>query len=390
MHLKAAIDAHREELIALRRDIHRHPELGFHEHRTSAIIVRYLESLDLEVRRLARTGVVGVLRGRAPGPNLLLRADMDALPINEQTGLPFASEHPGLMHACGHDGHVAMLLVAAKILCSYRDRLAQGSITFAFQPNEEDAGAQAMIDEGLLDDPPIDAALALHLWAQLPTGVIGVAAGPVMASSEYFELVIRGRGGHGGAPHEAIDPILCAADVIQAIQAIQTREQSALRPTVITFGSVHAGTSPIVIPEQAVLAGSIRCLHEHAAETKDSFRRIVAAVCQAHRTQPDLRVTLGNSLMVNEAGLVELVRGVGGEVVGADGLTEDGVRMMVGEDFAELARRVPAALYLVGAGGASASPYPHHHPSFVIDEAALAVGVEMHVRAALRYLRLDP
>ena len=210
MGLKGTIASMAAELIGLRRDFHRHPELGFAEHRSGRIIAEYLADLGLEVARVAGTGVVGLLRGRGGGGGqgartLALRADMDALPLQEATGLPHASVHDGVMHACGHDGHMAVLLVAAKVLVGLRDEWC-GSVKFVFQPNEEGAGAQAMIQAGVLDDPPVDAALALHLWAPLPVGLIGVAAGPVMASSDYFRVTVRGRGGptmRGGWPAEA-------------------------------------------------------------------------------------------------------------------------------------------------------------------------------------------
>ncbi|MBQ5799374.1 MAG: amidohydrolase, partial [Oscillospiraceae bacterium] len=205
-----------DELVALRRDFHRHPELGFQEFRTSKIVEDYLTELGLEVRRCAGTGVIGVLRGAKPGKTLLLRCDIDALPMNEESGVDFPSENPGLFHGCGHDGHTAVQLVTAKIMAQHRDKL-HGTAVFLFQPNEEDAGAEIMIQDGAMDDKP-DAVCGFHLWSPIPTGKIGLAPGPLEASSWYFKLTIHGKGGHGGAPHNAINPIDAAAHVLEAIK----------------------------------------------------------------------------------------------------------------------------------------------------------------------------
>ena len=200
MDFREEIQSLHEELITLRRDFHRHPELGFQEHRTAGIVENYLTQLGLVVRRCAGTGVIGVLTGGRPGKTVLLRCDMDALPVTEQTGLPYQSENPGVAHACGHDGHTAMLLIAAKILSRHRQQLP-GKVVFLFQPNEEEAGAEEMIRQGALDNPRPDAVCGLHLWSPLPTGTIGVVAGPIMASSYYFKVTIHGKGGHGGRKH---------------------------------------------------------------------------------------------------------------------------------------------------------------------------------------------
>ena len=229
MGIRSEIRALSHELVSLRRDFHAHPELGFCERRTAKIVEDYLLSLGLEVTRCAKTGVVGLLRGTASGKTIMLRCDMDALPIEEQTDLPFKSLNPGVMHACGHDGHVAMLLVAAKVLSRHRAEFS-GTIKFVFQPNEEEAGAGLMIAEGVLENPTCDAAFGLHLWSPISTGKIGIVSGPIMASSYYFKLTISGKGGHGGAPHTAINPIDVATHVLEAIRSFQTSENNALDP----------------------------------------------------------------------------------------------------------------------------------------------------------------
>ncbi|MGA2083277.1 MAG: amidohydrolase [Holophaga sp.] len=387
MLIKREIEALETELVDLRRDLHRHPELGFQEVRTSGIVADYLKACGLEVRTgVARTGVVGLLRGNHAGRTVLLRADMDALPVQEQNEVPYRSVHDGKMHACGHDGHTAMLLVAAKILARHKDSL-RGNIKFVFQPNEEDAGARQMVDEGVLEDPHVDAALGLHLWSQLETGRLGIAPGPIMASSDYFKLTVTGQGGHGGAPHTSVDPVICAAAIIQSVQSIQTREIDALKPTVITFCKVNCGTSPIIVPDRIVLEGSIRCLYDGAEDVKERFRRMVESMCSVYRTTYELKINCGNILLSNDPDMTDFISKVAGKVVGPDHI-ETNIRMMVGEDFAEFNKDIPGAFYFVGTGNkGKGTCYPHHHPRFNMDEDSLPIGVEMHATAALEFLQ---
>jgi amidohydrolase len=387
MALKDEIAQLKDELIGLRRDFHMHPELGFREIRTSGIVEKYLKELGLEVKTgVAHTGVVGLLRGGSPGRTVLIRADMDALPVTEQTGLPFASQNEGVMHACGHDGHTAMLLVAAKILSRHRDEIV-GNVKFVFQPNEEDPGAALMVEEGVMENPHVDASLGLHLWTPFPPGTLGIAPGPVMASSYYFKLTVTGRGGHGGSPHMAVDPVICAANIISAVQAIQTREIDALNPTVITFCKINCGTFPIIIPDNIALEGSIRCLHDGAEDVNRRFERIVKSICTAYGTTYSLDIQCGNILLSNDPDMTEFAQRVGEQVVGRSNLITT-IKMMVGEDFAEFSKDVPGVFYFVGTGNESKNTrYPHHHPKFDIDEDTLATGVEMHVRTALEFFR---
>jgi len=387
LEIKKEIEESLQELIYIRRDLHKHPELGFEEYRTSDIVFSYLQNLGLEVKRIAKTGVVGLLRGKDAGRTLLLRADMDALPIREENDLPFKSVNDGVMHACGHDGHTSMLLIAAKILAKHKDEI-KGNIKFVFQPNEEDAGAKIMVDEGVLENPHVDASLGIHLWSPIESGKIGIVAGPMMASSDYFKLTISGKGGHGGAPHETIDPVICAATVIQTVQSIQTREVSAFKPTVITFCKINCGTSPIIIPDKIVLEGSIRCLYDGAADIHARFKRIIEGACLLHRTKYELEIKCGNILLSNDPGMVEFVKTVAAEVLGGQDKIDTDIKLMIGEDFAELNKTIPGALYFVGTGNKEKETnYPHHHPRFNIDEDTLPIGVEMHVRTALKYLK---
>ena len=313
---------------------------------------------------------------------------MDALPVKEENDLPYTSVYDGKMHACGHDGHTAMLLVAAKILARHKDEI-QGNIKFVFQPNEEDAGAKIMIDEGVLENPPVDASMGLHLWTPIESGKLGISPGPIMASSDYFKLIIIGKGGHGGAPHTSVDPIICAANIIQTVQSIQTRETDALNPTVITFCKINCGSSPIIIPDKIALEGSIRCLYHGADDIKERFRRITESICLAHKTTYELEIKCGNTLLVNEPNMTEFVKTVAEKVVNPDHI-ETNIRLMVGEDFAEFSKSIPGVFYFIGTGNKEKETYyPHHHPRFNIDEDTLLTGVEMHVRTALEYLKTN-
>ncbi|MBF0528902.1 MAG: amidohydrolase [Deltaproteobacteria bacterium] len=385
------INGLQDELIGLRRDFHRYPELGYEEYRTANIIEKYLRECGMEVKRMTQTGVVGWLRGCKPGSTLMLRADMDALPLQEATDVPYRSVNPGKMHGCGHDGHMAMLLIAARILARYREVLP-GNIVFAFEPNEENVGALAMIEEGLLEDPRVDACLGIHLWSTIDIGRISVVPGPVMAGMDHFEVVIKGRGGHTSAPQFSVDPILAAANVIQSVQAIQTREIDALKPTVIMFGRIQGGSGSNIIAEQVRLEGTIRYLYEDNDRSPENpkrrFSRIVTDICRAHQAEAEVSFPFGHPVLTNDASLASLVRDIAVKVLGAPDAIVPYVSM-AGEDFSEFAARRPAAYYFVGCRNEKKECfYPHHHPRFNLDEDALRIGAEMHVRTTLRYFRL--
>jgi len=389
MDIAKQVAEYADEVIELRRDFHRHPELGLEEHRTSEKVAAYLNQCGLEVSRMNRTGVVGLLRGAQPGPTLLLRADMDALPIQEENDVPYQSANPGVMHACGHDAHTAMLLVAARILAQLKEHL-QGSIKFVFQPNEENVGALAMIEEGLLEKPRVDACLGLHIWTPLQSGQIGITEGPVMAGMEHFNLIIKGRGGHTATPQSAIDPILAAAGVIQGVQIIQTREIDALKePTIIMFGQIQGGTASNVIPDAVTLGGTMRFLFEGDPESesnpKKRFERIVSNICSAHRAEYELAYLYGHPTLVNHREMAALVHTVAvQELEPAPEIVS--FVSLAGEDFSEFAARVPGAFYFLGTGNSGKqTDFPHHHPRFNIDEDVLTVGIEMHVRGALAF-----
>jgi amidohydrolase len=320
-----------------------------------------------------------------------MRADMDALPIQEENEIPYKSVNDGVMHACGHDAHTAMLLVAAKIISAMAHRLP-GNIKFVFQPNEENVGALAMIEEGLLENPRVDACLGLHIWTPLQPGQVGVADGPVMAGMEHFDLLVKGRGGHTATPQSAVDPILTAAAIIQGVQLIQTREIDVLKePTIIMFGKIEGGSASNVIPDSVTLSGTMRYLFEGNAQSRDNpkkrFEQVVAGICATHRADYELSYLYGHPTLVNHPEMTELVRSVAtGELKTAPEIVS--FVTLAGEDFSEFAARVPGAFYFLGAGNpAKQTDFPHHHPRFNIDEDVLSVGVEMHVRAALNFFK---
>jgi amidohydrolase len=378
----------RDELVRDRRRLHANPELAFEEHETAALVAERLRSLGLEVQTgVGKTGVVGRLRGGQPGRTVLLRADMDALPIQEENEVEYRSTRPGVMHACGHDGHVAIMLGAARALAARRDRLA-GTIVFAFQPAEEriPGGALGMIAEGVMDNPKVDAVFGLHLTLAAPVGAVRVRPGPSMASADTFQAEILGRGGHASRPQFAVDPIRIAASVVTALHSIVSREIAPLQPAVITIGTIHAGTVSNVIPSSATLGGSVRAVDQQVRETM--ARRIqetIVGIARAMGGDARIDYRLGYPPVVNDAAMTELVAEVARQVVGeAAALGEPN---MASEDVSYFLQRAPGCYFNLGvANEARGLTGSNHHPRFDLDEDALPIGVEMLVRVAERYL----
>lgn len=368
-----------DDVVRWRRQIHRHPEFGFAEHETSALVERELRAAGVDVRRVAGTGIVGTLAGASPGRTVALRADMDALPVQERPGLDFASEIPGAMHACGHDAHTAMLLGAAVSLARERASL-RGAVRFIFQPAEEGpGGAKPMIEAGALRSPDVDVAAMLHVWPTLPAGSIGLRAGAMTASCDDFDIRIEGRGGHAGYPHHAVDTIPIAAEIVGALQTIASREIDPLKAIVIAIGRIDGGYRRNVVADATTLSGTIRCLDEGVrASIPERIERIVAGICAAHRASHVITFDFGYPSVRNDAALaakvLALARGVPevGDVVELDAPT------MGAEDFAYFADAVPGCMIRLGcASPDDPRPASLHSPEFSLDERALATGVAL-------------
>jgi amidohydrolase len=364
-----------EDVVAWRRHLHRNPEVSFSEHETSAFVAGTLEGFGLPVERPTETSVMA--RVGSGGPVVALRADIDALPIEEESGVEFSSERPGAMHACGHDGHTAMLLGAARELSG---REFDGEVRFIFQHAEELApgGARDMIEAGVMEG--VDFVYACHLWTPLECGRVAAVPGAFMAAADFFEAAITGRGGHGGLPHTAVDAIAAAADFVGSVQHIVSRRVDPLQPAVVTIGSLHAGEAPNVIPGRAELRGTTRSFVPEVRERMPQLiEEIGRGVCAAHGAEFELDYTFGYKPVVNDERATSLVR----EVIG-DQLVEGFEPIMGGDDFSAFLAEAPGCYALVGAGG----EFPHHHPRFRIDERALAIGTRLHVQVALRALEV--
>jgi amidohydrolase len=364
-----------EHAVAIRREIHRHPELGFEEHRTQAIVERELDAIGVEHRRIAGTGVIGVIRGALPGRVTGLRADMDALPITEDSGESCASEIAGKMHACGHDAHTAMLLGAARELQATRATL-HGSVVLLFQPAEEGpGGALPMIEAGALDDPKVDAVAMLHVDNRLPTGTIGITPGPVNAAADEFHVTIRGKGGHGASPHKAIDAIPCAAATVLALQNIAARETDPLATIVVTIGTIEGGYRNNVIADWVKMTGTVRTQDPAIRDGVEArLHRIVDGVAAAYGASATLEMFYGYPPVVNDptlaANFARFVRETSTIPVTAPPPT------MGGEDFAYFAQRVPGVMVRLGIYSESVgSIHPGHSPQFRLDEDALPTGI---------------
>jgi amidohydrolase len=366
------------DVIAVRRDLHQHPELGFAEHRTAALVAARLRALGYDVTEgVGRTGVIGVLHGTRPGKTIMLRADMDALPMTEENSVAYASQSPGAMHACGHDGHVAMLLGAATLIARERATLA-GTIVLCFQPAEEGlGGAREMVEDRVLERFGIERAYGLHLASALPTGTVGLREGPFYASSDSIEITIEGWGGHGAAPHRTIDPIYVAGAFIVSVQQIVARQIDPLEPAVVTIGAVHAGTTHNVIPSRATLLGTVRAFDADVrAAMAERIERVLRGVCESSGATYTFDYIWRYPVTSNDAEQTRYVRALAQREIGAERVLE-AAKLMGAEDFSFFAERVPACFYSIGCNGGPPSAYPHHHAKFDIDEGALATGVRM-------------
>ncbi len=372
----------------IRRTLHAYPEPGFEEEQTARLIVDKLSGLGLEIATgLARTGVVATLKGARPGKTVLVRADMDALPVKEETGAPYASRREGFMHACGHDGHVAVLIGLARLLASKRDRIA-GTIKFVFQPAEEGpGGAQPMIAAGVLANPTVDAALGFHLWNNLPVGQIGVRPGAIMAATDEIEIAVKGKGGHGAKPHLSVDAVVAAAHVVTGLQSIVSRTINPLEPAVVTIGTINGGFRHNIIAPEVRMTGTVRTYDPALREQLPGrIERVVQGVCEAMGATCSVSFNPVYPATLNDPAMTELVRKAAVTVVGDEQaiLCEPS---MGGEDMSYFLSAVPGCYFFLGsANSARGLDQPHHSPLFDFDESAMPIGVQVLQQAVFDFL----
>ena len=379
----------------LRRDLHMHPELGYREIRTGGIVAKELEALGIEVTKgVGKTGVVGLLEGKSPGPTILLRFDMDALPIAEETGAEYASATPGVMHACGHDGHTAIGLTVAKILNEHKDEL-KGNIKFCFQPSEEGTngeeigGALMMMRDGVLESPRVEKTLSLHLWNEKPLGWIHVAKGPVLAGAELFIIKLTGKGGHGAMPDTTIDPVVAAAHIITALQTIASRNVAPLQPAVISVTSIHAGTTFNVIPQTAELTGTIRTFDPAVRKLVfERFDQVVRGIAASMQCEVEITIKQITAPVINNDDVAASVIQSAQSVFPDTQITDSPHLSMVAEDMGYMQEKADGCYFFIGSANAEKNlNYGHHHPKFDFDEQALVNGVAVMATAAVDLLK---
>ena len=383
--MRQLVSEHKEAVINTRRDLHRIPEVGYTEEKTSAYVAEYLNREGLAVQTgIARFGVVGLLETGKPGPTLMIRADMDALLLQEETGLEFASTHDGVMHACGHDAHMAMGLGAATVLNRIKEDF-KGTIKFVFQPAEEGpGGAKPMIDEGVMENPKVDYAIGCHVWPEIPEGTIGVRSGPFLAAMDRFDLKIIGRGGHGAMPHMCIDALEVGTQVVNALQRISSRHMHPLEPTVVTVGSFHAGTTFNIIPGEAEMCGTTRTFNLDIWDSwEQRLEKVIGGVCESMGADFELKFSKGYPPTINDDDISEVVRRCAAEVVGQEKVVVP-AQTMGGEDMSYFLQRAKGCFFALGAGREGYAPV--HNPRFMFNEDVLLLGVETHCRVALDLL----
>jgi hippurate hydrolase len=369
-----------DKIVALRRDIHREPELGFDTEKTAAKVLAALDGLPLDLETgVAQNGIVATLEGEGDGPTVALRADMDALPIQEETGLPFASEIAGKMHACGHDGHTSMLVGAVHVLSGMRDRLG-GTVKFVFQPAEEGGGGgKVMVDEGVADD--FSSIFALHLWPGLPFGKVATKAGPIMAAADAFDMEVRGSGGHGAMPHLAADAVVMAAQIVTALQTVVSREVDPVEPAVLTVGEIGAGTAFNIIPEKARIGGTVRTLDPDLRKMMpERIEELARGVAKGMRGDVDLDYTFSYPVTVNDEDAAARALSVADDLFGGGSVLELPNPSMGGEDFAYFLEKVPGAFIWLGVGEDASGL---HTPRFAFDEDILPRGAALLAALAL-------
>lgn len=372
-------------IIKLRRHFHQFPEPSWEEYETSKYIKKELDQLGIAYESIAETGIVATIEGKHKDKIVALRADMDALAVQEENDLPYKSKNDGVMHACGHDGHTAMLLGAAKVLVALQDEI-NGTVKLLFQPAEERIeGAKKMIDEGAITD--VDSILGIHLWAELPTGTINCEPGPRMASGDYIVIDIEGSGGHGSMPHQCVDPSVVAASFMLSVQAMTTRETNPLESLVFTFGEVSCGTRYNVIPDKAHLEGTVRCFDpEIRQKLEEQINRYGENIAKAYNASFHLDFNEGTPPTINDNKTVAIVESTITDYLGSEALMSMN-KTTGSEDMAYYLKEIPGAIAFVGCNNSvKGADFPHHHPKFNIDEDSLTIGTELYVRFAINFL----
>lgn len=372
------------DAVRLRMLFHENPELGFEEYHTSSVIENYLKELGLEVKTgLAKTGVIGILRGMKPGPVIAFRADMDALPIQEETGVSFSSKKQNVMHACGHDMHTAMLLGAAKALSQVKEHIS-GTIKFIFQPAEEMlAGGKLMVEDGALRNPDVDFIYGFHVWPDLPLGQFGFKSGPLMASMDSFEVTLKGKSGHGAAPHQGIDAIVGGSQVITGLQSIISREIDPLDSVVITIGSLKAGNGFNIIPEKASFQGTVRTINEATRQkVSNDFKRVVEGMSSALRLNPDINYQFGYPITNNTKEHVDHAKQLVKSLIGENAVVDLENPSMASEDFSYYLEQVPGAFLFLGVKDEHGGAYKLHNEKFLPDESAMKYGISLYIALA--------
>jgi amidohydrolase len=387
--IRAAIQGLQPALVEWRRQLHQKPELGFREQLTAAFIAQKLDEWGIEHQTgIAQTGIVAIIQGDRPGAVLGIRADMDALPIQEENDVPYKSQHDGVMHACGHDGHVTIALGTAYYLSQHRD--FAGTVKIIFQPAEEGpGGAKPMIEAGVLKNPDVDAIIGLHLWNNLPLGTIGVRSGALMAAVELFNCTIIGKGGHGAIPQQTIDSIVVASQVVTALQTIVARNVDPTESAVVTVGQFNAGTAHNVIAATATMSGTVRYFNpQFDGFFKQRIEQVVSGICQSHGAKYELEYYSLYPPVINDEQIASLVRSIAETVIESPiGIVPE-CQTMGGEDMSFFLQEVPGCYFFLGSANADCDlAYPHHHPRFNFDETALGMGVEIFVRCVEQYCR---
>ncbi|MCK4804161.1 MAG: amidohydrolase [Spirochaetes bacterium] len=385
MDIRKLVHDQKNLIINTRRDLHRIPEPAYTEKKTSAYVAEYLKKEGLDIQTgIAQFGVVGLMKLVRPGKTLMIRSDIDALPVTEETGLPFGSTHEGAMHACGHDGHMAMVLGAATVLNKVKDKL-NGNIKFLFQPAEEGpGGAKPMIEEGVMENPKVDYSIGCHLWPAVPEGNIGVKAGPLMAAMDRFDLKIIGRGGHGAMPHLCVDALEVGNQVVNALQRIVSRQMNPLQPAVVTIGSFHAGKTFNIIAGEAEMCGTTRTFDRDIwSSWPERMEKIIRGVCESMNAEYELKYTQGYPPTINDESMTEVVRRCAKDVVGGERVIEP-EPTMGGEDMAFYLEKSKGCYFFLGVGREGCASL--HNPKFDLNEDVLLTGVEMYCHVAFELL----